>query len=54
MYKDIDSGEYVTIEQLEAEYATMKECNPAEYDYSFDWYVRNCLTVNGGTLEKVF
>lgn len=54
MFKDIESGEYVTIEQLEAEYATMKEYNPEEYNYSFNSYLYNCLTSNGGTLEKVF
>lgn len=54
MFQDIESGELVTIEQLEAEYACMKLADPENIDYSFAWYVHNCLTSNGGTLKKVF
>ena len=52
-FRDIESGEYITLKTLYSEYMTMKREQPEEYDYSFTEYVNNCLTVNNGTLEKI-
>lgn len=51
-YRDIDSGEIITVDQLALEYIdNLKRC-PAEYVHiSFPEYVANCMTYNGGTLE---
>lgn len=48
---DIESGNLITEEQLRKEYEAMRAEQPEEYSYDFDWYVTNCLTVFGGTLE---
>lgn len=53
MFFDIESGEYITTEQLFSEYIENRKSNPDEYSYSFPEYVKNCLTVNNGTLEKI-
>lgn len=51
-YRDIDSGEIVTIDQLASEYIKNMKSNPAEYiNISFPEYISNCMTYNGGTLE---
>ena len=52
MFIDINSNETVTVEQLLEEYNENKRILPDEFDYSFDEYVSNCLTINGGTLER--
>lgn len=52
-FKDIESGEIVTLEQLEKEFASLKKWDPATYDYNFNRYVENCLTRNNGTLEEI-
>ncbi len=52
MYFDIESGEYVTTEQLRKEYEQFRKEQPEEYGYSFPEYVRNCLTENNGTLKR--
>lgn len=49
---DINSNEIVTIEQLLEEYNENKRILPDEFNYSFDEYVKNCLTINNGTLEE--
>ena len=53
MFRDIETGEAVTIEQLHKEYERMKQEQPDEYGYSFKEYIRNCLTENNGTLERI-
>lgn len=53
MFYDIESDEYITIEQLFLEYQENRKSNPSEFKYSFSDYIRNCLTINGGTLESV-
>lgn len=53
MYIDIETGDIVTTEQLQSEYENMKQWQPEEYMYSFAEYVRNCLTENNGTLERI-
>ena len=53
-YRDIESGEIITSDQLQMEYAENTKNNPAEYiNISFSDYVSNCMTYNGGTLEPV-
>lgn len=53
IFLDIESGALVTLEQLEKEYHEAQAENPSEYNYSFSDYIRNCLTVNNGTLETI-
>lgn len=53
MYLDIESNEIVTEKQLYTEYLKMKENQPLEIWYPFSDYVKNCLTKNNGTLEKI-
>lgn len=52
MWIDIESGETITTEQLRNEYEQLKQAQPTEYNYSFDEYIRNCMTENNGTLER--
>lgn len=51
IFRDIESGEKITLEQLEKEFYLLKLEDPETYDYSFDGYINNCLTRNNGTLE---
>jgi len=54
LYKDIESNETVTREQLYSEYRTAVESgNIDEQEQSFSWYLTNCLTAYGGTLEEL-
>lgn len=53
LYKDIETGEIVTREQLLNEFNALKEQWPLDYDYSFEWYEHNCLAIFGGTLERL-
>lgn len=52
MFRDIESGEIVTTEQLYKEYE--QAMKSGEYDaVEFSWYVWNCLTINNGTLVEI-
>lgn len=51
IFRDIESGEKITLDQLEKEFYLLKLEDPESYDYNFDGYVNNCLTRNNGTLE---
>lgn len=53
MFRDIESGEIVTIKQLEKEYNENRRNLPEEFNYSFIDYIKNCMTENNGTLEKI-
>lgn len=53
MYIDIETGEHVTTEQLYSEYMKNRQEQPEEYNYSFAEYIRNSLTTNNGTLERI-
>ena len=53
MYFDIESNEIITTEQLYAEYMENLENLPEEFNYTFPEYIRNCLTNNNGSLEKI-
>ena len=52
MYYDIENEEYVTEEELNIRYNEFLDDEDNEY-MSFNHFVLNCLTVSGGTLEKV-
>lgn len=53
MFRDIESGEKVTLCQLMEEYKQNRQALPSEFNYSFDEYVANCLVENNGTLERL-
>lgn len=53
-FRDIETGETVTRGQLWREYLKNKRELPAGYyELSFGAYINNCLTRNGGTLERI-
>lgn len=52
MFRDIESGETVTTEQLYAEYE-MNIANGNTEPCTFSEYIWNCLTRNNGTLEEI-
>lgn len=53
-YYDIESGEIVTMVELKAEFDNLQTNEPWNVEnMTFDEYLENCLTVNGGTLEKI-
>ena len=51
-FRDTNTGEIITEEELRKEIEEMKKEKPEEYDYSFRNYIRNCTDKNG-TLEEV-
>lgn len=53
LFHDIESNEIITEKQLFIEYTENKNALPDEYNYSFSDYIRNCLTINNGTLEII-
>lgn len=53
VYIDIESGETITTEQRYSEYMRNRQEQPDEYNYSFAEYIRNSLTTNNGTLERI-
>lgn len=54
MYRDIETGKFVTIEELRNEYKQMvANGNIDESEQPFDWYVYNCQVSHGGTLERL-
>lgn len=55
MYRDIETGKTVTIDELRSEYRQMIAMGIIEEsEQSFDWYIYNCQVSRGGTLEKMF
>jgi hypothetical protein len=53
-YYDIESGEIVTMVELKAEFDNLQTNEPWNVEnMTFDEYLENCLTANGGTLEKI-
>ena len=53
-YYDIESGEIVTMVELKAEFDNLQTSEPWNVEnMTFDEYLENCLTANGGTLEKI-
>ena len=53
LFKDIETGELITVEQLQVEFNMLRAAQPEEYGYTFADYINNCLTVNNGTLEII-
>lgn len=54
MYRDIESGETVTLETLRVEYDEQVQRGEIDKEEEpFEWYVYNCQSCSGGTLEKV-
>lgn len=51
IFVDIESGEKITLTQLESEFNSLRAEQPDEYNYSFPEYINNCLTLHNGTLE---
>lgn len=51
-FKDINTGEIITEEELRKEFDKLYLYDPENYDYSFEWYILNCTDKNG-TLEEV-
>ena len=51
VYYDINTEEYITESDLFEEYE--KYLDEGNYGATFAQYINDCLTVNGGTLERV-
>ena len=51
VYYDINTEEYITESDLFEEYE--KYLDEGNYGVTFAQYINDCLTVNGGTLERV-
>lgn len=51
-FRDINTGETITEEELRKEFEELKKETPEEYNYSFGNYIRNC-TDKDGTLEEI-
>lgn len=50
-YRDIETGETVTLEELKQEYLMLAD---TVEEQTFDEYLENCLTRNNGTLEIIY
>lgn len=48
-FRDTNTGEIISEEELRKEFEELKKENPEEYDYSFNQYLLNCSE----TLEEV-
>ena len=46
-YRDTETGEVYTEEQIKAEFERLKASDPETYNYSFTQYLRNCTSKNG-------
>jgi hypothetical protein len=51
VYYDINTEEYITESDLFEEYE--KYLDEGNYGVTFSQFINNCLTINGGTLERV-
>ena len=49
---DTETGEIITINQLQREFEKLKTEQPEEYNYTFEQYIRNCTNKNGFLKEK--
>lgn len=41
-FRDTNTGEIITEEELRKEFEALKKAMPEEYDYSFNQYILNC------------
>ena len=46
-FRDTESGDIVTIDELRAEFENLKASDPETFDYDFPAYIRNCTDKNG-------
>lgn len=54
-YHDIESGEIITMSELEKEYQMLVKNGTIEKEeQNFYQYIENCLTRNNGTLEIIY
>lgn len=51
-FRNIETGEIITEEDLRREFDRLYLKDPEEYDFSFEWYILNCTDKNG-TLEEI-
>ena len=50
-FRDTNTGEIITEEELRKEFERLKKETPEEYDYSFNQYLLNCTSKNGMLTE---
>lgn len=50
-FRDTNTGEIITEEELRKEFEELKKETPEEYDYSFNQYLFNCTSKNGMLIE---
>ena len=50
-FRDTNTGEIITEEELRKEFEELKKETPEEYDYSFNQYLLNCTSKNGMLTE---
>ena len=50
-FRDTNTGEIITEEELREEFEKLKKETPEEYDYSFNQYLLNCTSKNGMLTE---
>lgn len=53
VFHDIENDFIVTEKQLYTEFVLLKTAQPDEYNYSFNEFINNCLTIHNGTLQLV-
>lgn len=51
-FRDTETGNIITEEELKAEFEELKSGSPEEYNYTFSEYIRNC-TAKNGFLEEI-
>lgn len=51
-YRDTETGNIITEEELQTEFEELKSGSPEEYNYTFSEYIRNC-TAKNGFLEEI-
>ena len=47
LYRCTETDEFLTEEQLKAEFEILKSEEPESYDYTFSQFINNCLSKNG-------
>ena len=50
-FRDTNTGEIITEEELRKEFEELKKETPEEYGYSFNQYLLNCTSKNGMLIE---
>ena len=53
-FYDIEQEKYISYDELEKNFNQLKEYKPTEYNYDFQYYIMNCLTIHNGTLETMY